>query len=218
MATILEDGNYSEDGFEDIVDDFEFPEEEDEPFIITNNGTEADEIFDRWVEALEKVALGVEDGLPAVLRDFMRQNCHVFADEAEENSLASMDAFQQYTSQIESYLDQEMKKEVPDFSMDCFLEQLDGREDDISPDALELLTSLADFDTFKELMICEKNAMESPLSRGAMADLCVFGRETHIFSEEQEDGELRPDLNLQIRCHNSPERSRKRICGSGFNR
>jgi len=208
-------GTYlDEDDFEDIIDNYESQEEEEEedPFVITNMGSEADEIFDQTIEKLERIALDVEGEFPTVLRDFIRENCHVF-EEGDENPHMYMDIFQMYATQIESFLEQELKKVMPDFSMNSFLKQLDGREEEISPDTLELLTSLADFQTFKEMMICEKNAMQTPTASRAQRheDLCVFGRESRIFSEEVEDGVARPDLNLQIRCHDSPERPKKRV-------
>jgi len=203
-----------EDDFEDIIDNYEFQEEEEEedPFVITSTGSEADEIFDQTIEKLERIALDVEGEFPSVLKNFMRENCHVF-EEGDENPHMYMDIFQMYATQIESFLEEELRKEMPEFAMNSFLKQLEDREDEISPDTLELLTSLADFQTFKEMMICEKNSMQSPSAgkEKRHEDLCVFGRESRIFSEEVEDGVARPDLNLQIRCHDSPERPRKRI-------
>lgn len=213
------------DDFEDMVDDFDgVIEEEETPFIITSTGTEADEVFDRTVGLLEKIALEVEGEFPSVLQQFMKDNCQVF-DEGDDNPHSYMDIFKEYTAQIETYLEQEVRREMPDFSMASFVRQLDGREDEISPDTLELLISLADFQTFKEMMLnekaiflCENAHPASPIANIAKKshrpDLCVWGRESRIFSEEQEDGESFPDLNLEIQPHDSPTvRPKKRICG-----
>jgi len=191
-----------DDDFEDIIDNYEcnMMEDDDEDFEITGDCTDVDAIFDQSVECLEKIALAYEGGqFPTVLKEFMMENCNVFED-TEENPLIYMDIFKRYTTTFERYLEEEIKKEMSEFDMNIFLRQLKDREDEISPDTLELLTSLVDFQTFKEMMICERKQLESPLARSARehADLSIFGRQSRIFAEEQEDGIPRPDLNLQV--------------------
>ncbi len=64
----------------------------------------------------------------------------------------------------------------------------------------DLLVSMADFATFKELMLAYKE--EEALAAGQQQQQGAFGvhcSSLHIHQEEQEEGEERPDLDGAIK-------------------
>ncbi|KAJ3209586.1 ADP-ribosylation factor-like protein 2-binding protein [Dinochytrium kinnereticum] len=67
---------------------------------------------------------------------FLDKYCHNFTND-DENKLIYMDAFNQYTKLLER-----------------------TRSDQADGDVFEMLTSLGDFNTFKELMLSYKNEKE----------------------------------------------------------
>mmetsp|Transcript_23019 Transcript_23019/g.17462 ORF Transcript_23019/g.17462 Transcript_23019/m.17462 type:complete len:96 (+) Transcript_23019:227-514(+) len=71
----------------------------------------------------------------------------------EENKLIYMDIFKQYTDTLESYLNQRLEEEIPNFSMERFLAQVTLRKDEIDEQIMDLLLSFSDFQAFKEVML-----------------------------------------------------------------
>jgi hypothetical protein len=65
----------------------------------------------------------IEDDFEQKQEAFSSANCHHFED-SEENKLIYMDLFKEYTSQIETYLEQRLQEEVPGFDMEEFYEML----------------------------------------------------------------------------------------------
>eukprot|EP00927_Polykrikos_kofoidii_P067426 TRINITY_DN62918_c0_g1_i1.p1 TRINITY_DN62918_c0_g1~~TRINITY_DN62918_c0_g1_i1.p1 ORF type:complete len:220 (-),score=65.02 TRINITY_DN62918_c0_g1_i1:105-764(-) len=186
------------DDFEDIVDspyaqggptgglldgegdDANLAEEE---FVIENAGSKEDDAFDRAVEALQEISISEE--FQDVLKKFCAENCHHFED-TEENKLIYMDIFKSYSALIEGHLEEKMKAAIKGFSMEEFLEELAKRgEGEIDLAVFDLLISLADFDTFKQQMLdCGSRS----------SSLAVTGVKSQMHEEDDEDGEVRKDL------------------------
>ena len=102
-----------------------------------------------------------------------------------------MQLFEQYNSVLEKTIDEHLRATVDGFSMDEFVGMLSERQDELDGDVFDLLLTLSDFAAFKELMLSYK-------LEGEHAGLSIDAAPMHIFSEEQEDGEERPELNLAV--------------------
>ena len=77
-------------------------------------------------------------------------------ENTEENKLIYMDIFKKYKEEIENYIEERLLEMIDDFDMEEFAKLLPERKDEIDDQLLDLLTSFADFNTFKELMISYK--------------------------------------------------------------
>eukprot|EP00955_Chlamydomonas_euryale_P063297 358619-Chlamydomonas_euryale.AAC.6 len=75
------------------------------------------------------------------------------------------------------------------------MHQLRGeRRDQLALDVFELLSSLGDFATFKELMLAyRREAAQAPGSAP-----CIECVKMKLHREAQEDGDLRPDLDTGL--------------------
>eukprot|EP00971_Amphidinium_carterae_P182842 3628251-Amphidinium_carterae.1 len=74
----------------------------------------------------------------------------------------------------------QLQAALPGFAMPSFLEELESRGDgEIDEGVLDLLTSLADFNTFKQQMLAHKN--QEKLS------LTIQGKASKIYKDEDED-------------------------------
>eukprot|EP00747_Dinoflagellata_sp_TGD_P162403 gnl/TRDRNA2_/TRDRNA2_179964_c0_seq1.p2 gnl/TRDRNA2_/TRDRNA2_179964_c0~~gnl/TRDRNA2_/TRDRNA2_179964_c0_seq1.p2 ORF type:complete len:165 (+),score=71.48 gnl/TRDRNA2_/TRDRNA2_179964_c0_seq1:89-583(+) len=141
-------------------------EDDEEEFEITGECTEEDDKFDRIVGALEDIVIG--DDFQQIIAGFCKKNCDKFED-VEENKLCHMDLFKKYSELTEAHLEKKLKAAIPDFAMKPFLEELEQRgENEIAGDVLELLVSLADFETFKQQMLTQKVKSDG-------VDLCISG-------------------------------------------
>lgn len=153
-------------------------------------GGEGD-LVDQTIGALEEIMM--EEAVEAVRVGFCRDHCRHF-DADEENKLIYMQLFKQYQTLLEREIETRLKAAIPGFDLQAFIQELSGREDMLDSDIFDLLLSFTDFATFKEIMVSHK--MEEA---GLGFEIAVT--KAHIFQDEQEDGEPRPDLddNLHIR-------------------
>jgi len=187
------------DGFEDLVDDFEEEEDfaEEEFSYVGEGGQDADLIFDEIVGKLEEIMM--DDAFHEQQTTFFRTHCEHFED-SEENKLIYHDIFRQYTSFVEKHVEESLTREVEGFDMGAFMELLMERKDEMeTSDVFEMLTSMADFEVFKDIMLSHKQ-----IGKPGFMDLQVDVRASVIHREEDEDGEPMPDLNLSISPGISP--------------
>ncbi|KAL6622247.1 ADP-ribosylation factor-like protein 2-binding protein-like protein [Neocallimastix sp. 'constans'] len=113
-----------------------------------------DEKFDSIIGAIEDIILDEEFNNNQ--EKFFKENCEVFEDN-EENKLIYTDIFNSYTEKIEKYLDTKLKQKFSWFDMTEFLTMLKERnEEDMFGDVFDILTSLGDFNSFKEMIIAYK--------------------------------------------------------------
>jgi len=165
------------------------PEGEDYEIDIHDDGGDQspeDQRFDTIVGKLLDIM--IEDDFEQKQEAFSSANCHHFED-SEENKLIYMDLFKEYTSQIETYLEQRLQEEVPGFDMEEFYEMLSTREDALVGEVFDMLLSLSDFDTFKDLMLSYKQEK----ANGSLLDINIRPMMLHVGDEE--DGDHRPDLD-----------------------
>jgi len=109
--------------------------------------------FDQYVDALQNFVCSEEFG--TAQDEFLSAHCDIFED-GEENKLSYMPVFQQWTALIERLLEAALST-VPDASVAEFTSLASSRAAaEVDEQILELLTSLGDFVTFKELILAHK--------------------------------------------------------------
>lgn len=166
---------------------------EEEIIDIVDDGSSLDaetQQFNSIVGALEEILLDPE--FEEVRESFCRSNCQVFEDTAD-NKLEYTVVFEKYTDLVESTLDARLKEAVPGFSMAQFSKLLQAHKDSLMGEVFDLLSSLGDFEAFKEIMLSYKAAAAA--DGGGFQISCMA---MPIHAEEQEDGEERPDLDFDL--------------------
>ncbi|KAK9814103.1 hypothetical protein WJX72_000732 [[Myrmecia] bisecta] len=177
-----------------IADDEAFAdgmEEDDVDF--SNDGASLDPAtrkFDRIVGALEDILM--DASFEQLQHGFCTANCSHFED-TEENKLVYTQLFNQYTELIEQAIDTRLAAALPDFSMDEFLQMLACRQEELMGDIFDLLLSLSDFQSFKEMMVDYSKA-----AAGLGSGIEVIVRPLTVHTDEQEDGDWRPDLDCEL--------------------
>mmetsp|Transcript_2944 Transcript_2944/g.8582 ORF Transcript_2944/g.8582 Transcript_2944/m.8582 type:complete len:154 (-) Transcript_2944:90-551(-) len=124
---------------------------DEEDFTGTQVCTAEDTSFDHMVSVLQDIVISEE--FQGLLSGFLAEHCHHFEDK-EENKLIYTTLFQTYSQTIESFLEEKLATAIDGFSMEIFMEELEKRgQEEIDVDVLELLVSLADFESFKQQML-----------------------------------------------------------------
>ncbi|KAF5830594.1 the ARF-like 2 binding protein BART-domain-containing protein [Dunaliella salina] len=168
------------------------PEEEIE---FVNDGSQQDaetNHFDRIVGALTDILVDPE--FEAAKDDFCQRYCIHFEDSGE-NKLEYMDIFTKYTELLEAIIDTRLRQAVPGFDMQDFLRMIDSRRQELMSDVFDLLLSLGDFETFKDMMLSFKQEQS-----GGGLGFEVQVRALRVHNEEEEGGDARPDLDGQGLC------------------
>merc|ERR1719453_2167724 len=191
-----------DDDFEDIVDDpqgdVEKMAESEEDICIDDGGCDADARFDAAVGALGEIVFA--EDFQKMIATFCKEHSSIFED-TEENKLEYMPIFKKYSAMIESHLEKRLKEAVPGFDMDAFTKDLVAREDEVDVEIFELLGSMGDFTNFKAQMLSFKNDR---------TEFSVTGKPMRLHTDEQSDGEERPDLEILT----SPLKSTPKKSGS----
>ncbi|KAL1526086.1 hypothetical protein AB1Y20_014815 [Prymnesium parvum] len=181
-------------GFDEIEDDVvdgncdEGEEDSASEEVMVSSGENADQTSQILAE-LEDMMMDEE--FNAKVDAFTQRHCDHF-DEGEENKLIYTSLFAEYTKMLEEYIEERLGATLEGFDMQAFCATLSGRADkEELPLALEMLSAYGDFESFKAMMLsCKVGA--------TLGDMGVVGAPVHVFTEEQEDGEAMPDLNLSI--------------------
>lgn len=169
----------------------EMDEEEDINFVDDGSQLDAEtKLFDQIVGALEDILM--DPSFEKEKEQFCRSNCHHF-EETDENKLVYMDVFQKYTQLIENLIESNLRTAVPGFEMEEFLRLLDAHKDELMSDVFDLLTSLGDFEVFKDVMLSYKREQASS---GDMLRISCTSMKIH--NEDQEEGDERPDLDFGL--------------------
>lgn len=122
--------------------------------------------FDTIIGHIEDIIIG--DRFQQTQDSFMEKNYREFED-TEENKLVYTDIFREYTSKIEQCLGDELKKRIPEFSMETFMSTLQRHKNEIVGDIFEMLLSFTDFISFKEMILdykAEKEGRNMGLNNG----------------------------------------------------
>lgn len=174
----------------DMVFD-EFMDEDDDIDIVDDGSTQDAETnkFDRIVGCLQDILMDSE--FEDAREEFCRSNCKEFED-SEENKLVYTDIFARYTELVESCIEAKLVAAVPGFSMPEFMHMLDSRKDQLMMDVFDLLLTMGDFASFKEMMIdYQKEAARENEGTGLRIDVSAM----RLHTEDQMEGDHRPDLD-----------------------
>jgi len=94
----------------------------------------------------------MDESFEKMQRSFSNDNCMQF-EATEENKLVYMTIFKQYVDTTEQYITVKLNEAIPGFSMERFMGQLKTRKDEIDEPLMDLLLSLSEFESFKEMML-----------------------------------------------------------------
>lgn len=122
-----------------------------------------------------------------------RTRSHCPPQDNDENKLIYTDLFARYTEMIEAAIEARLRAAVPGFDMGAFMAQCDARKEELMGDVFDLLLSLGDFEAFKEVMLGYKRE-----AAGGGVSFAIHCRPLRVYTEEQEDGEERQDLDLAL--------------------
>mmetsp|Transcript_33873 Transcript_33873/g.40965 ORF Transcript_33873/g.40965 Transcript_33873/m.40965 type:complete len:207 (-) Transcript_33873:368-988(-) len=179
----------------DIVDDGEevFAGDDETEFEIIDSGdgqSAEDNRFDEIIGGIEEIILA--DEFCNMQKAWCAENCHHFTDD-EENKLIYTELLEKYSNFLEDLLEKHLSRTVPGFDMGEFARLLGDRKDDLEGPVFDMLMAMTDYEAFRDMMIAINLDKQ-----GKGSGLSLSGEEAHIYTEEQEDGEERPDLNLSI--------------------
>ncbi|BHF77726.1 ADP-ribosylation factor-like protein 2-binding protein [Sparganum proliferum] len=130
------------------------PTEDDEELIFAS--TEPTSDFDVAVGHLEDIM--ISDEFQTIQDNFIKQHCEVFED-VDENKLCYTEIHNKYVSVVEAFLENELRKKIPDFSMRDFIAEVGNKNGALDGEVFEMLITFTDFMAFKELMIDYKKSL-----------------------------------------------------------
>eukprot|EP01135_Chromosphaera_perkinsii_P001228 Nk52_evm1s163 gene=Nk52_evmTU1s163 len=159
-------------------DNSEQQEGEDMAFPSRSSSSASSSRLDRLVGALEDSLM--DPSFQEVHHSFLDEYCHHFdlptpppcgdGEEVrnpnvvnlqdQENKLIYTDIFRDYVDVVERKLEELLRERVEDFQMNEFMQLLEGKEEQIGSDILETLLSFTDFQTFKEIMVAQRQENE----------------------------------------------------------
>ncbi|XP_005101053.2 ADP-ribosylation factor-like protein 2-binding protein [Aplysia californica] len=181
------------DSNDDGIEDMDFShgdhfEEED----LAMGASSKDSGFDSVIGHIEDIIM--EESFQSTQNGFLEKYYTEFED-TEENKFCYTDIHKEYISLIETYLDSELKKRIPDFSMPEFSKQLQERRKELEGEIFEILLTFSDFMAFKEMLLdykADKEGKTIDLSGGLTvmpvqeklsldgdSPFCVSGKSLH---------------------------------------
>ncbi|GFN92400.1 ADP-ribosylation factor-like protein 2-binding protein [Plakobranchus ocellatus] len=122
--------------------------------------------FDTIIGHIEDIVM--EEPFQTIQNGFLEKYYKEFED-TEENKFCYTDIHKEYISLIESYLETELKKRLPEFCMLEFSQQLQSRKKELEGEIFEILLTFSDFMAFKEMLLdykAEKEGNAIDLSGG----------------------------------------------------
>ena len=88
-----------------------------------------------------------------------------------------MDIFKKYKETIETYIEDQLKDMIDGFNMEEYAALLPDRKEEIDDQLLELITSFADFSTFKDLMISFRKMVIATTPKHKSAKVAALEKE-----------------------------------------
>ena len=98
------------------------------------------------VGALQEVIFSEE--FSVLTEEFVKKHCDKFV-ETEENTHEMWSIHKEYKAQIEKYVDKAVKKILPNYAQQRFIQLLHGREEQLDEGILDTFTGFDDFIEFK---------------------------------------------------------------------
>ncbi|KAJ8303114.1 hypothetical protein KUTeg_019510 [Tegillarca granosa] len=109
-----------------------------------------------------------EEDFQSTQNEFLEKYYQEF-DDSEENKFIYTDIHREYINLIEKYLENELTKRMPGFSMDEFTKLVLERKNELEGEIFEMLLTFSDFLAFKEMFLdykAEKEGRTVDLSSG----------------------------------------------------
>jgi hypothetical protein len=148
----------------------EEPEDEE---VLAEEGGHAADPFDAILTELE--VLMMDEALNAQIDEFTRKHCDIF-EAGDENKLEYTQLFGEYTSLVETFIENQLGASLASFDMASFCQTLQekAKQDEglLDHPALEMLSAYSDFGAFKELMLSARAGADAEAVGGL---LCVSG-------------------------------------------
>ncbi|XP_046386980.1 ADP-ribosylation factor-like protein 2-binding protein [Ischnura elegans] len=139
-----------------------FDGDSNEEETYTNSFVSSEDVqFDTIVGHIEDIL--IDQDFQCLQRSFLQKYCLVFTRD-EENKLEYMEIFREYTTLIEAYIEEQLRRLIPSFSMQSFISQLERRKNEIEGEVFELLISFSDFLAFKELILDHRAMQEGEIN------------------------------------------------------
>ncbi|XP_059140587.1 ADP-ribosylation factor-like protein 2-binding protein isoform X2 [Physella acuta] len=145
--------------------------------------------FDTIIGHIEDIVM--EEKFQTIQNSFLDKYYKEFED-TEENKFCYTDIHKEYISIIESYLETELKKRMPEFSMLDFTQQLQVRKQELEGEIFEILITFSDFMAFKEMLLDYRKDKEGntidlsggltivpvkdKTNSGSFSGLCISGK------------------------------------------
>ena len=128
-------------------------EELTEEFVCSKSSSQ-DKLFDCVIGYIEDIV--VEQEFQLKQKNFFDKYCYEF-ENCEENKLSYTPIFNEYVNMLEKHIESELAIRLPHFNMSEFMKTLPARKEEVSEELFEMLFSLTDFLTFKELILDHKS-------------------------------------------------------------
>lgn len=109
-----------------------------------------DKAFDEIIGHVEDIL--VEDEFYELQRKFLETYWDVF-EPVEENKLIYTDIFNEYSKVVENYIVNYLRRILPNFNIDRFLEYLNLKQTELDGEVFEMLATLIDFVAFKQMFL-----------------------------------------------------------------
>uniref|UniRef100_A0A0B7AGV8 ADP-ribosylation factor-like protein 2-binding protein n=2 Tax=Arion vulgaris TaxID=1028688 RepID=A0A0B7AGV8_9EUPU len=181
MASNSSNNSRSVENHEEDLEQMDFSLDEYNEDEDLETGLSAQDVgFDSVIGHIEDIIM--EESFQSIQNGFLEKYYKEFED-TEENKFCYTDIHKEYISTIESYLETELKKRMPDFSMQEFFQNLQARKNELEGEIFEILLTFSDFMAFKEMLIdyrADREGSSVDLSGGLMVvpvqdKLCISG-------------------------------------------
>ncbi|CAL1679250.1 unnamed protein product [Lasius platythorax] len=106
--------------------------------------------FDEVIGHVEDLLL--EEDFQALQQRFLEKYWDVF-EPVEDNKLIYTDIFNEYNKAVETYIEDYLKKVMPQFTIDILLHQLNEKQAELEGEVFEVLSTITDFLAFKEMFL-----------------------------------------------------------------
>ncbi|XP_072743861.1 ADP-ribosylation factor-like protein 2-binding protein [Anoplolepis gracilipes] len=106
--------------------------------------------FDEVIGHIEDLLL--EKDFQALQQRFLEKYWDVF-EPVEDNKLIYTDIFNEYNKAVETYIEDYLKKVMPQFTIDILLHQLNEKQAELEGEVFEVLSTITDFLAFKEMFL-----------------------------------------------------------------
>ncbi|XP_015592370.1 ADP-ribosylation factor-like protein 2-binding protein isoform X2 [Cephus cinctus] len=133
-----------------IVDAFVAMSAEENLMQGISGGSGDDATFDEVIGYIEDLLM--EEEFQMTQKNFLEKYWYLF-EPVEENKLIYKDIFDEYNQIIESFIESNLKKAIPHFSMDSLLHQLNEKRSELDGEVFEILATFTDFLAFKEMFL-----------------------------------------------------------------